>query len=216
MHLPVDRVSGSFRRVAGSGHRDIKSFSIRRQRWTNQHSLTLDYSIFVRVWYRNYVKTLHQLAIPPRLLSNPGWFIPWLASCQCGRCCISSAGSKDSWLCPAGLSAGEILLHYLPACACGDLVDGHLCINGSGSVYWLCLADEMANRAVAAMAPFGAVFTFIALGFTGSCMGKTDVNFGGYGMPRSLELRCCYYFVGECCTSPFDDRLFPYCTVRSR
>ncbi len=38
-----------------------------------------------------------------------------------------------------------------------------LCINGGGGVYWPCLADENGQLAVAAMAPIGAVFTFIAL-----------------------------------------------------
>ena len=113
-------------------------------------------------------KTLHQLAIPPRLYQICGWFIPWLAI-------ASVVVLTVGWIwgfgfAPADYQQGNsyriIYLH-----ACGDLVDGHLCINGSGSVYWPCLADENGQLAVAAMAPIGAVFTFIAL-VTGSAWGK--------------------------------------------
>ncbi len=58
---------------------------------------------------------------------------------------------------------------------------GHLCINGGGGFYWPCLADEMANLAVAAMAPIGAVFTFIA--WLPALHGENRCGApGGYGM----------------------------------
>ncbi len=43
----------------------------------------------------------------------------------------------------------------------GDLVDGHLCINGGGGVYWPFWQMKMANLAVAAMAPIGAVLPLL-------------------------------------------------------
>ena len=71
-------------------------------------------------------KTLHQLAMPPRLYQICGWFIPWLA--------IASAVAVAAFI---------------------------------GLVWQM----KMANLALAAMAPIGAVFTFIAL-VTGSAWGK--------------------------------------------
>ncbi len=58
----------------------------------------------------------------------------------------------------------------------GHLVNGYLCGDGGGGVYRAGLADENSTAAVAAMAPVGAVYTFIAL-VTGAAWGiQTDVG----------------------------------------
>ncbi|STJ19640.1 Heme exporter protein C [Escherichia coli] len=85
-------------------------------------------------------KTLHQLAIPPRLYQICGWFIPWLAI-------ASVVVLTVGWIwgfgfAPADYQQGNsyrIIYLHVPA---ANLVDGHLCINGGGSVYWPGLADE--------------------------------------------------------------------------
>lgn len=51
------------------------------------------------------------------------------------------------------------------------MVDGHLRLDGGGGVYRLVWQMKMSDTVVAAMAPIGAVFTFIAL-VTGSAWGK--------------------------------------------
>ena len=97
-------------------------------------------------------KTLHQLAIPPRLYQICGWFIPWLAI-------ASVVVLTVGWIwgfgfAPADYQQGNsyrIIYLHVPAAI------------WSMGIY--------ASMAVAAMAPIGAVFTFIAL-VTGSAWGK--------------------------------------------
>ncbi|UAP54729.1 heme ABC transporter permease [Escherichia coli] len=83
-------------------------------------------------------KTLHQLAIPPRLYQICGWFIPWLAI-------ASVVVLTVGWIWGFG---------FAPA----DYQQGN-----SYRIIYL--------HVPAAMAPIGAVFTFIAL-VTGSAWGK--------------------------------------------
>ncbi len=87
---------------------------------------------------------------PTTAVSNRGWFIPWLAIASVVVLTVGWSG--DSALLRLIISR-EIATALSPACACGDLVDGYLCINGGGAFIGLVWQMKMANLAVAAMAP---------------------------------------------------------------
>ncbi|MNN79069.1 hypothetical protein D3C81_1956800 [compost metagenome] len=69
----------------------------------------------------------------------------WLVYPVAGHCQRSGTGNGldlGIWLCTRGLSAGTKLSHHLPARPGGNLVDGHLRLNGGCRVYRPGLADE--------------------------------------------------------------------------
>ncbi len=137
MHLPVD----GYLAILGAllaGTSDIKSFC-NSGSVTNQHSITLDSdfcsSLVSKLCGKHCINwQSHHGCIKSVAGLYRGWQLPVWS-------CLPSAGSGDSALLRL-IIGGDRLPHYLPACACGDLVDGHLCINGGGGFYWPCLADE--------------------------------------------------------------------------
>ncbi len=99
---------------------------------------------------------------------------------------------------PLIISRGNSYRIIYSACACGDLVDGHLCINGGGGVYWpSCLADENGQPGGGGDGPIGAVFTFIASGLP-ALHGENRCGApGGYGIARlTSELVLLFLYVG--------------------
>lgn len=114
-------------------------------------------------------KTLHQLAIPPRLYQICGWFIPWLAI-------ASVVVLTVGWIwgfgfAPADYQQGNsyrIIYLHVPAAIWSMGIYASMAVAAFIGLVW---QMKMANLAVAAMAPIGAVFTFIAL-VTGSAWGK--------------------------------------------
>lgn len=110
-------------------------------------------------------KTLHQLAIPPRLYQICGWFIPWLAI-------ASVVVLTVGWIwgfgfAPADYQQGNsyrIIYLHVPAAIWSMGIYASMAVAAFIGLVW---QMKMANLAVAAMAPIGAVFTFIAL-VTGS------------------------------------------------
>ncbi|EQC3964243.1 cytochrome c biogenesis protein CcsA [Escherichia coli] len=106
-------------------------------------------------------KTLHQLAIPPRLYQICGWFIPWLAI-------ASVVVLTVGWIwgfgfAPADYQQGNsyrIIYLHVPAAIWSMGIYASMAVAAFIGLVW---QMKMANLAVAAMAPIGAVFTFIAL-----------------------------------------------------
>ena len=109
-------------------------------------------------------KWLHQLARPERLYHVCGRFIP--AGAGGGGLPAAWLG-MGLWFRAEGLSARRQLPHHLYSRAGGHVVDGYLRLDGGGGVYRPVWQMKMSDTVVAAMAPIGAVFTFIAL-VTGS------------------------------------------------
>ena len=114
-------------------------------------------------------KTLHQLAMPPRLYQICGWFIPWLA--------IASAVVLITGLiwgfgfAPADYQQGDsfrIIYIHVPAAILSMGAYSTMAVAAFIGLVWQL---RMADMTVAAVAPVGAVFTFIAL-FTGAAWGK--------------------------------------------
>ena len=114
-------------------------------------------------------KTLHQLAMPPRLYQICGWFIPWLAI-------ASAVVLITGWIwgfgfAPADYQQGQsyrIIYLHVPAAIWSMGIYASMAVAAFIGLVW---QMKMANLALAAMAPIGAVFTFIAL-VTGSAWGK--------------------------------------------
>ena len=114
-------------------------------------------------------KTLHQLAMPPRLYQICGWFIPWLAI-------ASAVVLITGWVwgfgfAPADYQQGQsyrIIYLHVPAAIWSMGIYASMAVAAFIGLVW---QMKMANLALAAMAPIGAVFTFIAL-VTGSAWGK--------------------------------------------
>lgn len=129
-------------------------------------------------------KTLHQLAIPPRLYQICGWFIPWLAI-------ASVVVLTVGWIwgfgfAPADYQQGNsyrIIYLHVPAAIWSMGIYASMAVAAFIGLVW---QMKMANLAVAAMAPIGAVFYLYCPGYR-LCMGKTDVG----------------HLVGMGCTSDF-------------
>lgn len=96
------------------------------------------------------------------------------------------------WLRACGLSAGQsyrIIYLHVPAAIWSMGIYASMAVAAFIGLVW---QMKMANLALAAMAPIGAVFTFIAL-VTGSAWGKPMWAPGGSGMPDSpLNWCCCF------------------------
>ncbi len=75
------------------------------------------------------------------------------------------------WLRPGGLSAGGELPDHVSSRPGGDVVDGALPGDGRRGLRRGGLADQMADLAIAALAPVGAVCTLVAL-VSGAAWGK--------------------------------------------
>ena len=132
-------------------------------------------------------KTLHQLAIPPRLYQICGWFIPWLAI-------ASVVVLTVGWIwgfgfAPADYQQGNsyrIIYLHVPAAIWSMGIYASMAVAAFIGLVW---QMKMANLAVAAMAPIGAVFTFIAL-VTGSAWGKPmwdTLHQGSTRMQQSID-----------------------------
>ncbi|CSQ24513.1 Heme exporter protein C [Shigella sonnei] len=125
-------------------------------------------------------KTLHQLAIPPRLYQICGWFIPWLAI-------ASVVVLTVGWIwgfgfAPADYQQGNsyrIIYLHVPAAIWSMGIYASMAVAAFIGLVW---QMKMANLAVAAMAPIGAVFTFI-LPWLPALHGENRCGApGGYGM----------------------------------
>lgn len=135
-------------------------------------------------------KTLHQLAMPPRLYQICGWFIPWLA--------IASAVVLITGLiwgfgfAPADYQQGQsyrIIYLHVPAAIWSMGIYASMAVAAFIGLVW---QMKMANLALAAMAPIGAVFTFIALVTALHGANRCGAP-GGSGMPDSpLNWCCCF------------------------
>ena len=114
-------------------------------------------------------KTLHQLAMPPRLYQLCGYFVPWLAVA-----CVLVLATGWIWgfgFAPADYQQGQsyrIIYLHVPAAIWSMGIYASMAVAAFIGLVW---QMKMANLALAAMAPIGAVFTFIAL-VTGSAWGK--------------------------------------------
>ena len=107
--------------------------------------------------------------MPPRLYQICGWFIPWLAI-------ASAVVLITGWIwgfgfAPADYQQGQsyrIIYLHVPAAIWSMGIYASMAVAAFIGLVW---QMKMANLALAAMAPIGAVFTFIAL-VTGSAWGK--------------------------------------------
>lgn len=115
------------------------------------------------------MKALHQLAKPERLYGLCGRFIPWLA---CLSLLLLVAGCVWGFVyAPADYQQGQsyrIMYLHVPAAMWSMGIYASMAIGAFIGLVW---QMKMADLAVAAMAPVGAVYTFIAL-VTGSAWGK--------------------------------------------
>ena len=139
-------------------------------------------------------KTLHQLAIPPRLYQICGWFIPWLAI-------ASVVVLTVGWIwgfgfAPADYQQGNsyrIIYLHVPAAIWSMGIYASMAVAAFIGLVW---QMKMANLAVAAMAPIGAVFTFIAL-VTGSAWGKPMWGtWWGWDARLTTDLVLLFLYVG--------------------
>ncbi|MCT8342771.1 MULTISPECIES: heme ABC transporter permease [Photorhabdus] len=114
-------------------------------------------------------KWLHQFAKPEKLYQMCGYFIPWL-----GLASILCLGLGWIWgfgFAPSDYQQGEsyrIMYIHVPAAMWSIGIYALMAIAALIGLVW---QMKMSNTIVAAMAPVGAVFTFIAL-ITGSAWGK--------------------------------------------
>lgn len=114
-------------------------------------------------------KWLHQLAKPERLYSLCGRFIPWLGSA--GAICLIIGWGWGFGFAPADYQQGNsfrIMYIHVPAAIWSMGIYGSMAIAAFIGLVW---QMKMADLVAAAMAPVGAVLTFIALA-TGSAWGK--------------------------------------------
>ncbi len=121
-------------------------------------------------------KTLHQLAAPPRLYQICGRLVPWLAAA--GIIALATGWVRGFGR-PGGLPAGEgyrIMYLHVPAAIWSMGIYAAMAVAAFTGLVW---QMKMASLAVAAMAPVGAVYTFIAL-VTGAA-GKPMWGTGGCG-----------------------------------
>ncbi|MBK4715918.1 MULTISPECIES: heme ABC transporter permease [Tenebrionibacter/Tenebrionicola group] len=114
-------------------------------------------------------KTLHQLAKPERLYSLCGRFIPWLWLLSA---ILLVVGCIWGFVyAPADYQQGQsyrIMYLHVPVAIWSMGIYASMAIAAFIGLVW---QMKMADLAVAAMAPVGAVYTFIAL-VTGSAWGK--------------------------------------------
>ncbi|EOX8434698.1 cytochrome c biogenesis protein CcsA, partial [Salmonella bongori] len=106
-------------------------------------------------------KTLHQLAMPPRLYQICGWLIPWLAAA--GAVALGTGWVWGFGFAPADYQQGQsyrIIYLHVPAAILSMGIYASMAVAAFTGLVW---QMKMASLAVAAMAPAGAVFTFIAL-----------------------------------------------------
>ncbi|KKY88474.1 heme ABC transporter permease [Enterobacteriaceae bacterium RIT814] len=114
-------------------------------------------------------KWLHQLAIPERLYGLCGQLIPWLAALST---LLLAVGLVWGFVyAPADYQQGEsyrIMYLHVPAAMWSMGLYFAMAVAAFASLVWQL---KMAELAISAMAPVGAVFTFIAL-ISGSAWGK--------------------------------------------
>ena len=114
-------------------------------------------------------KWLHQLARPERLYSVCGWFFPWLGIL--GLACLLIGWVWGFGYAPPDYQQGNsyrIMYIHVPAAIWSMGIYSAMAIAAFIGLVW---QMKMSDLAMAAMAPVGAVFTFIAL-VTGSAWGK--------------------------------------------
>ncbi len=114
-------------------------------------------------------KWLHQLAKPERLYTLCGRFIPWLGAV--GALCLILGWTWGFGFAPADYQQGNsfrIMYIHVPAAIWSMGIYGGMAIAAFIGLVW---QMKMADLVATAMAPVGAVFTFIALA-TGSAWGK--------------------------------------------
>lgn len=114
-------------------------------------------------------KTLHQLAAPPRLYQICGRLVPWLAAA--GIIALATGWVRGFGFAPADYQQGEgyrIMYLHVPAAIWSMGIYAAMAVAAFTGLVW---QMKMASLAVAAMAPVGAVYTFIAL-VTGAAWGK--------------------------------------------
>jgi len=114
-------------------------------------------------------KWLHQLARPERLYHVCGYFIPWLG--LAGAACLLIGWVWGFGFAPPDYQQGEsyrIMYIHVPAAMWSMGIYSAMAVAAFIGLVW---QMKMSELAMAAMAPVGAVFTFIAL-VTGSAWGK--------------------------------------------
>lgn len=115
------------------------------------------------------MKALHQLAKPERLYGLCGRFTPWLAGLSL---LLFAAGCVWGFVyAPADYQQGQsyrIMYLHVPAAMWSMGIYASMAVAAFIGLVW---QMKMADLAMAAMAPVGAVYTFIAL-VTGSAWGK--------------------------------------------
>lgn len=114
-------------------------------------------------------KALHQLAIPERLYGLCGRFIPWLGLLSALLLVVGCVWGFA--FAPADYQQGQsyrIMYLHVPAAMWSMGIYASMAIAAFIGLIW---QMKMADLAVAAMAPVGAIYTLIAL-VTGSAWGK--------------------------------------------
>ncbi|MTD42504.1 heme ABC transporter permease [Erwinia sp. CPCC 100877] len=114
-------------------------------------------------------KALHQLAIPERLYGLCGRFIPWLGLLSALLLAVGCVWGFA--FAPADYQQGQsyrIMYLHVPAAMWSMGIYASMAIAAFMGLVW---QMKMADLAVAAMAPVGAVYTLIAL-ITGATWGK--------------------------------------------
>ncbi len=114
-------------------------------------------------------KWLHQFARPEKLYQVCGYFIPWLG--LAGTLCLWLGWIWGFGFAPSDYQQGEsyrIMYIHVPAAMWSIGIYSLMAIASLIGLVW---QMKMSNTLIAAMAPVGAVFTFIAL-MTGSAWGK--------------------------------------------
>ncbi|MDU6410606.1 MAG: heme ABC transporter permease [Yersiniaceae bacterium] len=114
-------------------------------------------------------KWLHQLGKPDRLYHLCGRFIPWLG--LAGALTLALGWVWGFGFAPADYQQGNsyrIMYIHVPAAMWSMGIYSAMAVAAFTALVW---QMKMANLVVAAMAPVGAVFTFIAL-VTGAAWGK--------------------------------------------
>ncbi|WP_411706240.1 heme ABC transporter permease [Edaphovirga cremea] len=114
-------------------------------------------------------KWLHQLAKPERLYQLCGRFVPWLG--VSGAVCLIIGWVWGFGFAPADYQQGNsyrIMYIHVPAAMWSMGIYASMAIAAFIGLVW---QMKMSDLVVTAMAPVGAVFTFIALA-TGSAWGK--------------------------------------------
>lgn len=127
-------------------------------------------------------KTLHQLAAPPRLYQICGRLVPWLAAA--GIIALAT-GWVRALVSPRRTTSREsyrIMYLHVPAAIWSMGIYAAMAVAAFTGLVW---QMKMASLAVAAMAPVGAVYTFIAL-VTGAAWGKP--MWGTVGVGRAPDL----------------------------